>query len=292
MDFSNADPDISFFPLDEIQNDLSTRILSSMITEHRLCPKKLLDKMALVLANSDLLCLCFDTNIRPALKTYLFMTSKFNNADFFSGLEILCNHCARIEEGFRFKHILYDSIILDAVEIGDFRLVKFLHQTHHANIHYVNRLGQNAFFFASSPLIVKYLHHYSVDEYKVANNRSTATLCLLSRVLKKVSTPNRLPFDQLLEDRTNLTDSKVSHCIVLLFSYGLYNMYKEESPRSDLQIQQYDQFKTVHAQLLQQARKISAKSHLYPQLVAIIEHISMHSTLPQWAIEVYLSDCK
>ena len=126
--------------------------------------------------------------------------------------------------------------------LGDLRLVTFLHQTHYQNIHYIDEVGRNAIFFASSVDMIKYLHHFAVTPYLIANNKSTPISCLLDRVLHGISHDTMwvVHEDQKSKKifgRTKrifelsakvFTDDGVSHCISLLFSYGTCNMTSKD----------------------------------------------------------------
>jgi len=188
----------------EIKNDF----MKTMLKKHRDDPDLLIEKLEIIFENRVQLGLIWDVHMMYILENYFLVSIDFNQEQFINGINIIFKYAEEMVDIFSIECFFQKSMILDATRRGDIRLLIFLTEEHHLDIHYVNTTGENAFFRVSNPSVIQYLHMKRVNLFQMSRDGSTALTSLL---------------DSILENPKHFSDADACNSVALYLSYGLHN---------------------------------------------------------------------
>jgi len=182
-------------------------LIQSMIVAHAAAPARLLEKLQLVFESHRELGLDFGKHVRNSVDTFAQTSRGFSDEHFLAGFGLLLKYAELLGADGPRRGIMHDSMVSDAAEWNDARLLAYLCETHKLNIHKVSRRNRNAYSCTSSPAVVRYLRVKNVSPHLIDTDGDTPLTALLLRVLKG---------DTALDVRD------VYACVELYFSFGLH----------------------------------------------------------------------
>jgi hypothetical protein len=180
---------------------------------------------------------------------------------------------------FSIENMFHQKMILEATNRGDIRLLKFLTEYHHLDIHYVNTKGENAFFWASTPLVIKYLHTRRVNPFQMSRDGSTALTSLL---------------DNILQNPRDFTDTIACKSVALYLSYGLHNrflqhvIHKRNRRYNKLVLKKYHEYNVFFEIPYLLVERIYQKNTKFTNLRLMMSEMNLYNIIPAWVNELYL----
>jgi len=260
-----------------------TNLIGRMIVAHRSFPRILVDKLQLIQENITEFASTWGVReFRQISQVYASNTKEFPKDHFERGFNLIYQCACKMNglpEPVSWQIVVPNLLIIDAVQRDDMRLLHFLVEDHGGNIH----IGlKNAFFFASSPAMIRYLYKRGVDVHEIYTDGSTPLTALLQRVLD-ANDPTT---------SKNFQEHVVCECVALYFSYGLHQelMHEKTWLQTSLILRTCNQFECYYNKPLELVEKIIQKypGPIYHNLWALVKTFRLYSILPTWATHLYL----
>ena len=258
-----------------------TNLIGRMIVAHRSVPAILVNKLQLLLQNiAEFASTWGVLEFRQIFFEYASNTNKFPQDDFVRGFDLLYQCVCEMNghsKSVPWQAVVPNQLVIYAVQSDDMRLLSFL-VDRGSNIHI-----KNAFFFASSPPMIRFLFEQGVNVHDIDTDGSTPLTALLQRVLDAND----------MTTSKNLQEHVVCECVALYFSYGLHQelMHKKTWLQTSLILRTCHQFECYYSKPLELVEKIVEKypGPRYHNLWALVKTFQLYSILPTWATHLYLT---